>query len=265
MTGNTKLHEFNNFFIKNYKYLLGFTRSIDVHNDYESLLHDCYIKCHKRIDLSGYSGNTYLNFVRVTIINTYKTKYRDRKDFVAIDTCGEDGYLHSDNRVQSWNDKAEQRLLDEYEYDLLQKEYDAEMSFYNTMVYEYVNKYFSPKENMIFKTYYVLKHKHLNYKQLSEVTNLSQSSVSNTIKNIKKSLKHNLLCYLNTGLNKMELHELITKVENILKTNPRANKQNYMELYYQVFGKHWSGCNCNTEPMRQALIQWLNKNKQNLN
>ena len=62
----------------------------------------------------------------------------------------------------------------------------------------------------------------------------------------------------------MELQELLTKVESVLKTVPRANRQNYMETYYQVFGKHWQGCKCNPEPMKQALQAWLIKNKDNL-
>ena len=261
MTGNTKLIEFNNFFLANYNMLLGFSKSIDVKNDYESLLHDCYLKCHKRIDLSGYSGNTYLNFMRVTITNTYKTQYRDRKHTVTLDTNSTQNSVATND----WQGKAEIKLLEDYEYELWQKEYDAEMSFYNTMVFEYVNKYFDARDNMIFKTYYVLKHKHLNYKQLAAATNLSMTSVSNCIKHIKKSLRINLMCYLNTGMNKMELATLLNKVEQILKTNPRANKQNYREVYQQVFDKPWNGCGCNTEPMRQALQVWYNKNKVNLN
>jgi len=266
MTGQTKTQEFNQFFISNYDMLLGFAKSINVKNDYESLLHDCYIKCHKRIDLSGYSGNTYLNFMRVTITNTYKTAYRDRKPMVAISTHGEDSVLSGgDNRLQSWNAKAEAKLLDDYEYELYRQEYDREMSFYNTMVYAYVNKYFDARDNMIFKTYYVLKSKHLNYKQLAAATNLSMTSVSNCIKHIKKSLRNNLMCYLNTGMNKMELQALLNKVQAILLTDPRQNKQNYRETYQQVFEKPWNGCSCNTEPMRQALRAWYDKNKDNLN
>lgn len=261
MTGNTKVMEFDNFFINNYDMLLGFSKSIDVKNDYESLLHDCYLKCHKRIDLSGYSGSTYLNFMRVTITNTYKTKYRDRKHMVTIDTNSTQDSVATND----WQGKAEMKLLDEYDYTIQQQEYDNEMAFYNTMVYEYVNKYFDARDNMIFKTYYVLKHKHLNYKQLAAVTNLSQTSVSNCIKHIKKSLRINLLCYLNTGMNKMELQTLLNKVEITLKKKAREDKQLYRETYQQVFGKPWKGCNCNPEPMRQALIAWYDKNKENLN
>ena len=246
ITGVTKVQEFNQFFTREYKYLLGFTRSIDVRNDYESLLHDCYLKAATRISLSGFSGSTYMNFLRCTIMNTYKTRYRDRKYSVDIE--------HPD-----YQEVVEERLLEEHEYAEQRKEYDNDMAFLNTMAYEYVNKYFSPREEMIFKTYYVLKHRHLNYKQLSEATNLSQTSVSNTIKTIKKSLKTNLMCYINTGMTMEELAAIQQQVQAILKTDVRANKRNYMDLYFKIFGKHWSGCGCNTGPLREALKAWHDK------
>lgn len=252
ITGDTKIKEFDNFFVNNYKFLLNFTKSIDTRNDYESLLHDCYLKCHTRISISGYSGSTYLNYMRCTIMNTYKTSYRNRKYTVDIE--------HPD-----YQEVVEERLLEDFEYHEQRKDYDNEMSFLNTMAFEYVNKYFSPRDNMIFKTYYVLKHRHLNYKQLAIATNLSQTSVSNCVKNVKKSLKENLVCYINTGYNVMELKELLLKVEAILKTDHRANKRNYMELYLKIYNKNWTGCGCNTAPLHQALKSWYDKNKELLN
>ena len=176
MTGDTVL-QFNNFFIQNYNYLLGFSRSIDVKNDYEDLLHNCYLKCHRRIALSGYSGTSFLNFIRITIINTYKTNYRDKKHTV-------------DFEGQNYNSMVEDILLNDFENELSRKQYINDVQFINTMIYEYVNKYFNEKENMIFKTYFLLKYKHLNYKQLADATGYSITSVSNTIKNIKKELKY---------------------------------------------------------------------------
>lgn len=203
MTGNTQLINFNTFFVDNYNYLLGFAKSIDVRNDYESLLHNCYLKCHKRIDLSGYSGTTYLNFMRVTIMNTYKSNYRDKKYTVDI---------YQDDVIN----QAETELLDNEDYHQQRKDYDNEMSFLNTMAFEYVNKYFNSKQNMIFKTYYVLKHKHLTYKQLSDATNINMKTVSNTIKHIKKELQINLLVYINFGKKLNELNdEERRKYENL--------------------------------------------------
>lgn len=251
ITGGTKVQEFNKFFTDNYKYLLGFSRSIDVRNDYESLLHDCYLKVATKVS-SGYSGNTYLNYMRCTIMNTYKTSYRDRKYTVDIE--------HPD-----FQDVVEERLLDDHEYAEQRKEYDNEMAYLNTMVYEYVNKYFSPRDNMIFKTYYVLKHKHLNYKQLAIATNLSQTSVSNCVKNVKKSLKQNLVCYINTGMNTMELQQLLKEIEAVLKTDVRQNKRNWMDVYNKIYGKQWSGCTCNLNSLKEGVRGWYEKNKNNIN
>lgn len=251
MTGTTQLQEFNQFFSANYNYLLGFAKSINVRNDYESLLHNSYLKCAKRIDLSGYSGSTYLNYARVTIINTFKTNYRDKRHTIDCDN-------------PDYQEEIENILIEEHEYQEQKKLREQEMSYINTQAFEYCDKYFTPRDNMIFKTYYVLKHKHLNYKQLAEATGYSITSVSNTIKRMKKSLRENLITFINTGYNNMEVQDLIKKVEAILPTSVERNAQNYKETYFQVFGRHWSGCPCNKGVMREALRSWLIKTKSNL-
>lgn len=248
MTGTTQLQEFNTFFADNYNYLLGFAKSINVRNDYESLLHNSYLKCAKRVDLSGYSGSTYLNFVRVVITNTYKTNYRDQRHTIDAD--------HPDHQ-----EEIETVLAEEHEYQEQKKLREQEMSYINTQAFDYVDKYFSPRDNMIFKTYYVLKHKHLNYKQLAEATGYSITSVSNTIKKIKKSLRQNLLTFINTGYNNMELQQQLARVESVLQTNTANNWQNYRQIYFEVFGHHWSGCSCNKSTCREALRAWYIKNK----
>ena len=250
MSGNTLIaKEFDKFFVDNYKYLLGFTKSIDVKNDYQNLLHDCYLKCKTRLLLSGYSGNSYLNYTRVTIMNTYKTQYRDTKH--TIDFHSEDYENEIETELQTREDFNDQS-----------KQHDYEMVFLNTMAYDYVNKYFSPKENMIFKTYYVLKHKHINYKTLSECTGYSITSVSNTIKRIKKALRDNLVSYINTGMNVMELADKIKKVETVISLPLNKNLGLYKSTYIEVFGRPFkSSCSCQINRIRTDLISWLEKNK----
>ena len=244
-----RVKEFDKFFVENYKYLLGFTRSIDVKNDYESLLHDCYVKCKTRLLLSGYSGNSYLNYTRVTIMNSYKTQYRDTKHAVDFD-------------CQDYEEEIEDRLQLKEDLEQQSKQHDYEMVFLNTMAYEYVNKYFNEKENMIFKTYYVLKHKHINYKMLSECTGYSITSVSNTIKKIKKALRINLVSYINTGLNVMELADKIKKVETVVSLPLNENLGLYKSTYIEVFGRPFkSSCSCHMPRIRTDLISWLDKNK----
>jgi len=248
---NIKVKEFDEFFVKEYKYLKGFAKSINVKNDYENLLHDVYIKCRGRIALSGYSGQTYMNFIRVSIMNTYKTNFRDTKYTI-------------DFNNYDYSSEIEEKLQSDNKYEELRLQYDNDIIFINTLAYEYVDRYFTEKENAIFKTYYLLKHKQLNYKQLAEATNYSITSVSNTIKKIKKSLKENLLCYINTGLNKMELEDKLKKVEEILKKDLRHNLGEYKQIYLLVFGKGWSGCSCQLNNLRQSLVTWYDKNKINL-
>jgi RNA polymerase sigma factor (sigma-70 family) len=179
---------FDEFYVKEYKYLKSFARSINPSADYESLLHDCYIKCRDRIEVVGYQGSDYMNFVRVTIMNQYKSNYRLQKKRIFIDIENPDFY-----------NNIEQTLLQQEHFQEQQKDTDQLNSYFNTMIYEYVQERYSPKEIFIFKTYYLLKHKHLNYKTLSTVTGFSMTSVSNTIKRMKKDLKENLMSYIYSG------------------------------------------------------------------
>lgn len=248
---NNDVIEYDKFFTENYKYLLGFSKSINPNADWESLTHDVYLKCRKRIYLSGFTGSNYLNFTRVSLINTYKTNYRDKKHNVDLH---EKTYLVS----------IENKLINEDEQQKQEIDRDYRVQIINTHAYDYVDKYYGQKQNMIFKTYYVLKHRHLNYKQLAKATGYSITSVSNCIKEIKKDLKANLNCYINTGLRIMELELLLKKIEEILKTDVRQNKQNYMELYLEVFGKHFSGCSCNLANLRENLKTYYNNYNKNL-
>lgn len=190
MTGCTitKTQEFDMFFSENYNYLLGFGKLINSKQDYESLLHDTYLKCRKRIDLSGFTGSTFLNFVRMSMSNLKTDNYRKTKNYVIIDIEDTD-----------FQDEIDSRLLKDADYLEQRKNYDNEMSYLNTMAFEYVDKYFTAKENMVFKTYFILKNKQLNYKQLAEATNYSITTVSNIIMKIKKELRENLITYINTG------------------------------------------------------------------
>lgn len=262
MSGLTKIDEYNRFFVDNYKYLLGFAKSIDVSNDYESLLHDSYVQGEQRIRLSGYSGNTFLNFIRVIIMNRYKRNYRDTKHTVELNTAD---YIANEYN-ENYSSEIEAKLQKEKYFEDQQKQYDYEMMYLNTMAYEYVNKYFSEKENMIFKTYYVLKHKHINYKILSDCTGYSITNVSKTIKKIKKSLKLNLLCYINTGLNVMELEDKIKRVEQTLAKPLNKNLGEYKATYILVFGQPFkTSCSCQLPRIRIVLQEWVNKNKTILN
>ncbi len=249
-TGTTciKVKEFDNFFVTNYTYLLGFTKSIDVRNDYENLLHDVYIKLRNRITLSGYSGTTYLNFTRVTIMNTYKTLYRDKKRTIE--------YGSNDH-----SDEIENQLQQEYDYQEQHNTNDMRMSYINTSIYEYVDRYFTPKENAIFKTYYCLKHKRLNYKQLSKATGYSITSVSNTINRMKKNIRENLKTYILTGMNNEELQAMLKEVEEVLKLPIGTYSTKYKELYRKIYNKNWTGCNCQIIRLRETLKQWYDSNK----
>lgn len=246
MGNNDKIQEFNQFFSENYNYLKGFTKSIDPKNDYQSTLHTVYLKCRDRIAVNGYEGNNYMNFTRVSLMNTYKSQYRSNKKNTFVDIEDHDYYA-----------LIEEILLLKEEQDTQDELIQYELSYIVNGIYDYLDSYYSDKEKFIFKTYFLLKHKHLNYKQLSEATHYSISSVSNIIKKIKKDLRENLIIYLKTGI---KMDELLEQVRLLLAKKGR-NYNEYKVMYQKINGTKWNGCACKAQSLYNNIQEWYNKNK----
>jgi RNA polymerase sigma factor (sigma-70 family) len=183
-----KLKLFDEFFVKNYKYLIGFTKSINPSHDYQNTLHDVYVKLRERIEVNGYRGTDFLNYTRCSLMNTYKSQYRADKKRQMVDIENPD-----------YHNTIEQILLQGQNQQEQQNEVDNRNIYLNTLIYEYIDVHFTAKERFVFSTYYLLKHKHLNYKTLAEVTGYSITSVSNIIKRMKKDIRENLELYIMSG------------------------------------------------------------------
>ena len=181
-----KVREFDEFFVKEYDYLVQFSRSIDPQSQYEDLLHDCYLRCKDRITVNGYSGLTFMNFMRVTIMNTYKSNYRLQQKRPQIHFDNENYYATIETNLQIKRDQEQQEM-----------EYQSQVSFINTMLYGYIDENFDERDRFVFKTYFLLRNKKMNYKTLAEVSGFSITTVSNIIKRMKQDIKMNLENYIN--------------------------------------------------------------------
>lgn len=241
------MSEYNQFFEQNYKYLLGFAKSIDPKNDYENLLHGVYLKCRDRIEVNGFQGDGYLNFTRVAIMNTFKGNYRLKKKMTLVDIDD-----------QCYYNTIEDALLDKEYDDIQDKEIQDRNVLLVTSIYEYLDQFCSQRDVFVFRTYYLLKHKHLNYKQLSEATGYSITTVSNAIKRLKKELRLNIICYIKTG---MRMEELLKEVQNVLSQPISHNFDLYRQMYSKITGSTWNGCACKKQRLHSWLLDWYNNNK----
>jgi RNA polymerase sigma factor (sigma-70 family) len=245
---NDKIREFDQFFCNNYKYLIGFSKSINPQADYESLTHDLYLRARNRIADNGFSGDTFLNYTRVGLMNLYKSHYRTTKKHQLIDIENPDYY----------NLTEEVLAMKEYQ-DIQQEEQNQTNTYLTSNVYEYLDRYATPKEQYIFKTYYLLKHHHINYKQLSEITGYSITSVSNIIKRLKKQLRRDLNSYIINGLTMDELLEQ-TRMQ-LLEPINAGNWENYKALYKRIYGVDYRKCECKRQNLMNEIINWYNQNK----
>ena len=226
-------------------YLLGFSKSISPKDDWESLTHDAYLRARTRIDDNGFSGNTYLNYFRCVIMNLYKSNYRQQKQHQFIDIENPDYQNLTEQILKMKEDQEDQ-----------EKQQEATNTYLTSNVYEYLNKYTTPKEQFIFKSYYLLHRHHINYKELSRITGYSITSVSNIIKRLKKELRSNLELYIRTGVN---MEELLKEAQAII-TNGGSWEQ-WLQIYKKIYGSDWHGCKCKKNKIEYEIKNWYNQNK----
>lgn len=62
----------------------------------------------------------------------------------------------------------------------------------------------------------------------------------------------------------MELQQLLTEIENVMKLDVRTYSTKYKVLYFEAFNRHFNGCTCNQNPMKEALRAFYDKNKNNI-
>jgi RNA polymerase sigma factor (sigma-70 family) len=247
MCNENKVKLFDEFYVENYKYLLGFSKSINPKADYESLTHDVYLRARTRIEENGYSGETFMNFIRVALMNLYKSQYRNEKNKIIIDIDDEDYYQCIEESLSIKEEQEEQ-----------EREKQHQTEYITAMIYEYLDKYYSQKDIFVFKTYYQLRHRYLNYKQLAIACDMSITSVSNKIKTIKKDLKRNLVSYIYGGI---KMDELLLQVEKLLEKNVSQYFQEYDMMHRKIFGSDWKGCRCKSSKLHDKLKEWYINNK----
>lgn len=240
-----KVKEYDNFIVNNYNLLKGFCKSIDAKNDYENLMQTSYLKCRERIMINGYDGKDFLNYFRCTAMNTYKSEYRQKQKKQLIDIEDQCYYNTIEDSLQQQNEQDKQN-----------EDIHNQISYIINGIYDYLDTYFDEKQIFVFKIYFLLKHKHLNYKQLSDATGYSITSVSNIIKKIKKELRINLITYLKTGMNK---EELLQEVKKLIDKGQNWNDSRIM--YTKITGQRWSNCKCKTNQLYNFIIEWYNNNK----
>jgi len=243
-----KAKQFDYFFSKNYKLLLNYSKSIDRKSeDSQDLLHNVFLKCRNRIISSGYSGNDFLNFTRVSILNTYKTDYKNNKKITKVNIDDPNFYNYID------------QYLGDKEIEVIkEKEIQDREVFLTAMIYEYLEKYVDERDRFIFKSYFLLKHRHINYQQLSECTGFSLSTVSNTIKRLKKQLKKDLKCYILGGLT---MNELLEEVRILLTKPIGPAYEEYSQMYTKITGSSWTICKCKKDKLLIWMKNWYNENK----
>lgn len=197
--------EFDNFFNKNYHKLLREATSITKHYDYSAdIVNDTYLKVRQRIWLSGFTGSHHA-YCWMSIQNEWKVLCNRNKirHFVELDV-EDNGEANSNGNGNHYGkmkhndrDHAEQVLLQQQEWNDQQEEYYQKIEFIVRILFNYIESNYNERDATLFKFYFI---EGTTYKDLSRITGYSQAYISNTIKPIKKSLKHNFQQFLKQRL-----------------------------------------------------------------
>lgn len=248
MDNSEQVKKYDEFFTQNYLYLKSFTKSINPKHEYNDTLHDVFLKCRNRIEENGFEGQGFLNYTRVSLMNQYKSTYRNNKKKELVDIDDENFYSTIEEALAQTEDQSQQ-----------ENELYNRNTYLVSMVYEYLDKYYDDRDKFVFRVYYLLKHKHLNYKQLSEACKMSITTVSNIIKKIKGDLRINLKTFILTG-SKMD-EKLKIEVADVLTKDVNTYWRTYLEIHQKIFGTKWNGCRCKSGKLKTIIQEWYNKNK----
>jgi hypothetical protein len=222
MTGLTLTGLINNVFTEHYIELRKFA-----HN--EDHLHQSYINVMERIERGVIkTGNTIteatkgiVDYFKKTIVNCRKAEWKQEKKYRKEKL--EDGYLQQA--------EDELRVMEELELDdmVMQGQVNTTMK----AMWEYLDKYHNQYEIYIFKVYYFSGRK-LTYNDISRLHNIKPWAIDKILKGLRKSLRENLIHY-------MEDQEKFERVAEYIEAGrgiPREKFHVALDLFKDVYPEH---------------------------
>ena len=236
------VEEFNKNFERNYYVFKEYADRLNTSStyNYDDLLHRSYLKCYNAIAKGNYTGNTYTSYTYVTIKNTYLTMIRDTKQYFDITEPTTQAYVEKELSNDNY-DKQEEILI---------------MSYLVNGLYDFVDKYYDERDSYLFRIYYKL-NKKINYKQLSKISGVSITAVSNCIKKIKQDLNKNYKYFVEFGMKKEEINYLMEETKKTLLMDVQNHYDKYLSIHMKIFGEPYKGCKCTPYRLKNKVQQWL--------
>lgn len=165
----------NKFFIHQYGWLHNYCTLLNKNNA-DEILHETFIKLSKRMK-KPFTGNI-TGYTIISLNNTMKSLLKN----------------NNINDIEQHQKELEHFLQDRDVDNVDRINYLENIQYLSKNIFNYLEKYYSEKDVYIFKIYFL--NKKMTYKKVRTITDYSESTISNTIKVIKKDLKKNLIKYI---------------------------------------------------------------------
>lgn len=173
---------FNNFYSGYYKKLLAWSKR---HKIPEDTLHDSYILIHDRIARVGFTGNSFITYVKLSAKNLHINNSKKSSKVHFIDVFDEDWVNTIEDVLTELDNDNTNRLI-----------YQDELLFFSKMLFKFIDyKGYDEEWKFVFKTYFLMSGR-MTYLKLTEMTDVNKNKCTKIITQMKADIKSELLNWI---------------------------------------------------------------------
>lgn len=190
-----ELQDFNCWYNQNYKKIM--TWAINNRIDADTV-HDSYIKVNERITKLGYTGSTYMTYIKRSIQNLNINNKLKKK------------YNHIDIDNTDFKNTIEKKLMDTDDFHKDDQLYQEQLMYFSKNLFKYIDSQsYDDEWKFVFKSYFLASGR-FTYHKLTEVTGINKNKCTEIITTMKSDIRDNLINY-------------IKKTEDDQRRNHRSN------------------------------------------
>jgi RNA polymerase sigma factor (sigma-70 family) len=181
--------QFECFFTTNYDKFSDYCTNYSISAD---VLHDVYLKIHKRVSMSGFTDTGRITYVINSLVNTNLNEKKSLKNKNVV-------YIVDDNsdKIEINLNKIENILQEIDDHEKIKVEEELQAQYIVSKLFKFLQYEIrcSEMELMIFKIYYLSKSK-MSYDKISRMTGVNKNRITTIMRKIKEQLKLEFKNYL---------------------------------------------------------------------
>jgi hypothetical protein len=171
------LLRFNTWYQSTYPKLLNYSQRNRIPQD---VVNDSYLKVIEKIDKTGFVGDTFMTYCKMSITNMHINNLKKNK------------YHHVDVSDINFLKTIEHKLLEDHEDMLDSVQYQEDLLYFSKNLFKYIEtRDYSDEWKFIFRSYF-LSEGRFTYRKLTMVTGYNKNLCTKVITTMKRDIKDNL-------------------------------------------------------------------------